>query len=633
MRNFLFLLIIIFLIAAKAQGQFILTDSLKEDKISLFSFATIANTGNDTLSPKEIFLGLRSLNFTKLKSDNQNLGFTKDNYWVQFSIINNRSTVSDYYLETARPVTDHADLFIISENEEVSVFHNGHEMNFTDRPVDHRKIIFKLILKPKQTYKFLLHLKSYGEVISLPLTLRTSENLLHITYIEQIVFGFFYGILLLAAIIYMFFYFGLKDKSFLNYSLYVIFIALMQFSLDGYFYEYITPQGGWISQHAVLLFATVAAYFLGRYSELFLNVPKNLPNISKVFKIVYYLLGILLLLLIFVPSFLPLAYPLTNLFGMIILVLIIISVLSLSLKKLPVDNFFSTGIIFLIAGFFLFILNNFNIIPTTFLSQNSSKFGTGLEVIFISLSMANRIRRMREEREELIDNLTTSNHDLKQFTYITSHDLRAPISNLLGLLNLYDKDVETNKRNKMVMDKISESTRRLNETVSDLINILLIKNNLSIEQVPLRFNDVLKETINSIGNNIIVSKAEINSNFSAAEVVHFNKSYLESIFLNLLTNAIKFKATDRDLVVDIKTKMKDGHIQLIFSDNGSGFNFERHKEKVFGMHQHFHSHRDSKGVGLYIIKSQITSLGGQISVESEENIGTTFTITFKKHNE
>ena len=134
-----------------------------------------------------------------------------------------------------------------------------------------------------------------------------------------------------------------------------------------------------------------------------------------------------------------------------------------------------------------------------------------------------------------------------------------------------------------------------------------------------------------ITENIIEeSGAVINVNFSNSEVVYFNKNYLESIFLNLLTNSIRYRSENRSIIIDIRTKIKDHAVQLIFSDNGSGINMERHREKIFGMHQRFHSNKESKGVGLYIIKSQIISLGGTIDIESEENVGTTFIITFKK---
>ena len=124
----------------------------------------------------------------------------------------------------------------------------------------------------------------------------------------------------------------------------------------------------------------------------------------------------------------------------------------------------------------------------------------------------------------------------------------------------------------------------------------------------------------------------INYNFTKGPTVNFSSIYLESIFLNLMTNAIKYRHPDRQPVITIKSsKTANGGTKLIFSDNGIGMNMERVKNKIFGLYQRFHNNPDSKGIGLYLVHSQITTLGGKIKVNSEENIGTTFTLTFKQY--
>ena len=129
----------------------------------------------------------------------------------------------------------------------------------------------------------------------------------------------------------------------------------------------------------------------------------------------------------------------------------------------------------------------------------------------------------------------------------------------------------------------------------------------------------------------IINKAvAINTDFSDAPEVHFSKPYLSSIFLNLITNSIKYAHTKRYPAITIKTtKEVDGRISMTYSDNGIGMDMNRVKDKIFGLYQRFHGNADSKGIGLFIIHSQITALGGIIEVESEENVGTTFTIKFR----
>ena len=113
-------------------------------------------------------------------------------------------------------------------------------------------------------------------------------------------------------------------------------------------------------------------------------------------------------------------------------------------------------------------------------------------------------------------------------------------------------------------------------------------------------------------------------------ILNINRAYLESILLNLFTNAIKYRSPKRTLRVFVSSKEVGENIILIFKDNGIGIDLERNGDKIFGLYQRFHNHPDSKGLGLYLVKSQVESMGGTINVESEVDKGTTFTITFKK---
>ena len=119
-------------------------------------------------------------------------------------------------------------------------------------------------------------------------------------------------------------------------------------------------------------------------------------------------------------------------------------------------------------------------------------------------------------------------------------------------------------------------------------------------------------------------------NLEKDSLSNINKAYLESIILNLLTNAIKYRDHSRKLKISISTKEKEDLTILTCEDNGIGIDIERNKDKIFGLYQRFHNYPDSKGLGLYLVKSQVETMGGTINVQSEVNKGTKFTLTFKK---
>ena len=239
-------------------------------------------------------------------------------------------------------------------------------------------------------------------------------------------------------------------------------------------------------------------------------------------------------------------------------------------------------------------------------------------------------KKAEEEREHLLNELISNNKELKQFGYITTHNLRAPLTNLVSICKLLDVETISDLRNKKLIEGFKQSTFQLNDTLNDLINILIIKENRNLPTAELGFHDMLNRVLTSISNTFSIAEAVIVSDFSEAPIVEFSNTYLESIFLNLLTNAIKYAHPDRKPFIKIDTvKNENGTTKLTFSDNGIGMNMNRVKDRIFGLYQRFHNNADSKGIGLYLIHSQITALGGSIEVESQENIGTTFTITFR----
>lgn len=238
-------------------------------------------------------------------------------------------------------------------------------------------------------------------------------------------------------------------------------------------------------------------------------------------------------------------------------------------------------------------------------------------------------KKQEVEKEQLIRELTRNNKDLQQFSYITSHNLRAPLSNLTGLLNLIEEIPIENKELKEILNGFNKSTHLLNETINDLVKVIVIKDNPSIQKEDVPLYDIFENIFSQLNFLISIHKPIIKINFEEVNTLYINKAYLESILLNLMTNSLKYKSEERKLKINISTSTIDNTTTIVFNDNGIGIDLERNKDKVFGLYQRFHNHADGKGLGLYLIKSQVEIMGGTINLESEVNIGTTFTLTFK----
>ncbi len=247
--------------------------------------------------------------------------------------------------------------------------------------------------------------------------------------------------------------------------------------------------------------------------------------------------------------------------------------------------------------------------------------GTHLDIDFI--------KEKEIELQDITNELRKTNSELEKFAYITSHNLRAPVVNLMSLTEMQSEEVLTSELNEEITHKIHYCVKQLDSTLSDLIEIVASKSGNHVHKESLDLESELHLIIRSIEKQVTESGAQIDSNFSEIRTIYFPKRFLHSIFLNLLTNAIKYRSDKRKLVISLKTRVKKDYTVLYFSDNGLGMNMNKFGNKIFGLYQRFHSKIDGKGLGLYIIKSQIESLDGKIEVDSMPDVGTTFMISFK----
>lgn len=242
-------------------------------------------------------------------------------------------------------------------------------------------------------------------------------------------------------------------------------------------------------------------------------------------------------------------------------------------------------------------------------------------------------KRMNEEQRALTEELIKKNQDLQQFSFITSHNLRAPVANLISLLSLFNKDKFDDDFNKVLVDKFEEATKQLNTTLNDLLEVLVLKSNTNVTLDEVDLQEVLQQTINNISTVIKNENVIIQSNFDNLGTIFYNKVQLQSIFQNFISNSIKYRHPQKKPLIYISSAVEDNFYTIAFKDNGLGIDLERYSDRLFGLYQRFHAGKEGKGLGLYMIKSQIEAMGGKIEVQSKVEEGTTFKVFFKKQNE
>jgi PAS domain S-box-containing protein len=238
-------------------------------------------------------------------------------------------------------------------------------------------------------------------------------------------------------------------------------------------------------------------------------------------------------------------------------------------------------------------------------------------------------KKIESEQKALTEELLKNNQDLQQFSFITSHNLRAPVANLLSLLSLYNKENPLDDFNQLLIEKFEEATQQLNNTLNDLVNILVIKSNNNIERETISFTEIFIEAKKNIDNLLKQKNGVIRADFSQVDQIQYNRIHLESLFLNMISNAIRYSSPDRNPEIKITSYKTDNWVIVEFADNGLGMDLNRYGDRLFGLYQRFHGNKEGKGLGLYMTRSQVTAMGGKIEVESESGKGSKFKIYFK----
>ncbi len=257
------------------------------------------------------------------------------------------------------------------------------------------------------------------------------------------------------------------------------------------------------------------------------------------------------------------------------------------------------------------------------------------KLIQINNELEERVRKRTEELEtkntELeIKNaeLSKVNNDLDNFIYTASHDLKAPIANIEGLLTALFEEIE--EENVLDIKKmVLSSIEKFKHTINDLTEISKVQKESWEDVGVVKFADVWEEVKTDIQTSIDQSKAQIKLDFKVREI-QFSKKNLRSILYNLLSNAIKYSSPERTPLIEVVTHKKHDAIILRVSDNGLGFN-QTYQNKIFGMFKRLHQHVEGSGIGLYIVKRIVENSGGKIEVHSKVDEGTTFEIYFKKN--
>ncbi|MCH7407861.1 PAS domain S-box protein [Belliella sp. DSM 111904] len=240
----------------------------------------------------------------------------------------------------------------------------------------------------------------------------------------------------------------------------------------------------------------------------------------------------------------------------------------------------------------------------------------------------NKLQEAVGNLQAVLDITQDQNKRLRNFAHIVSHNLRSHGSGISGLLEIFS-DENPNLHNNELLKLVDQAAKNLMETIEDLTEVVQVNlSNKTKSEIYLK--RVTQKNLDSLAAHLSLSKCKVINQVPDKLTISGIPAYIDSIILNFITNAIKYRSSERSPIIEIFTTSNDQRVFLHFKDNGLGIDLDKYKDSLFGMYKTFHHHEDSRGVGLFITKNQVESMGGTIAVESIPGEGTTFIVALPK---
>ncbi|MDX2471486.1 MAG: 7TM diverse intracellular signaling domain-containing protein [SAR324 cluster bacterium] len=383
--------------------------------------------------------------------ENPNFGFTNSVYWGKFTVTNQHPQQKEWVLELNYPLIDFIDLWVPDAEGQYQKRSSGDQLPFANRELSYRNITFQIRLGAGQSKEIYYRVKTQSSM-QIPLSIWTTKAFAE--HINNALYGYgiYYGVMLSMILYNLFIYISVKDQSYIYYVFYILSYLLFQMSLNGLAYEYLWPNSTWWGNVAIPIMLCFSLIGAVRFAQTFLGIATGLPKINKM---MWGLLGILGLCI------------LTALFGTYAMAIR----LSTAVSLLAVGFIATAGIRIWVQGYrpaayylfawssvligsLIFALKSFGILPTTFITSNGMQIGSALEVLLLSLGLADRINVMRKDK------------------YLAEKDARESSQQALESLKIADQQKEENikiiqEHSKTLEAKVSSRTKSIKDLMDN----------------------------------------------------------------------------------------------------------------------------------------------------------------------
>ncbi|MDH4129508.1 MAG: PAS domain S-box protein [Spirochaetota bacterium] len=389
----------------------ILTNSTKEYPLGLY--LDILEDKENKLTIHDVSSTDTAKKFVQSKEIFPNMGFSNSAYWLRFQVKNESSKTKEWLLEISFPELDYIDFYIPRHDNSYDVKKTGDFLAFKERDVNHRNFVFRLPVKINETSTYYLRIVSPSNYMNIPIIIWSSEAFQEKNYKDILLIGIYFGIILVMFLYNLFLFVSLGDNNYLYYILYVAFCGLFFLGTYGIPFQYLWPDSPLFANHAILFFAHSTVFFALLFIKNFLITKVHIPKMNKLLIVLIGINGALIII-----SLLPISLGIGRILSTILvlsssIVAIITGIFSFRKGYKPARFFLIAWTVFL-SGAIAFALRNSGLLPTNFFTSYSIQLGSILEIILLSLALADRINIIKQEKENAQINLLQANTTLKQ---------------------------------------------------------------------------------------------------------------------------------------------------------------------------------------------------------------------------
>ncbi|MDB5256001.1 MAG: multi-sensor signal transduction multi-kinase [Chitinophagaceae bacterium] len=563
---------------------------------------------------------------------NFNLGHNDYNVWLLLRL-KNKKIGKDYLLTIENAHLDTLVLYKYGKSH-TQVVSTGDRQVFSKREHQYNMFVFTL---PDSCDFFLLRTTTQGS-LSMPITVKGVNEYMVDANVDTMMLALFFGVVFLSILLNIMLYYRITESIYLFYILCLLGNAILNAVDSGVAFQFLWPNHPGINQYVGLFYACVVMNLL--FNQKFLSLKEIAPVLNKV----YYALFI---------------------YVIVLAVINLIGYYNISIQYL-VYYFYLSSFLFLFSGIYIYFIKKYRpafyymlawgiysvsgvvymlasegLLPFTFLTKNALKIGNILEIIFLFMAVVDKIYdlgkakehsdyealRLAEENREI---LLARNNALEKFANFTAHNIRGPVSSIMGLTNLFQmvkqNDDETNK----VVGFIRQSALKLDEVVKDMILLLTLNNKEESQREELLLAPAYYEA-KEFFLSTLPEDTEVLFEESFFDLkIYAEEAVLKFAFDQLLNNSYKFREVSRTLKITVRQEEEGRYRCIYFSDNGIGFDSARYKNDVFGLYKRFHVNGQGKGLGLYFIKEYMRKIKGKVGIESRQDEGTVVRLCFEK---